>query len=154
MSDTDLAAAELADMLAKRALIKAAEPPPRLGEGVYPLVEPAQYHADPAPRPSLSASVATCLLNKTPFHAWMKHPRLTKEWRGEEDEETESNGPSRFGSLAHELLLKRGQGIVKIEQTQDAKGKSSSTRRATAHKETQRIRDEALQAGRNAVPRP
>lgn len=145
---TEEAAAQLADMLAKRATIKAEEPPRREGPGVYPDLTPAQYHADPAPRPSLSASVATCLINKTPFHAWMKHSRLTAEWREEDEKaEAESNSASRFGSVAHELLLGRGQGIHVIRETEDANGKVIAYPTHYLHKETKRIRDEAIARG-------
>ena len=34
-----------------------------------------EYHADPCPEPSLSASIAKIVVNKTPLHAWMRHPK-------------------------------------------------------------------------------
>jgi hypothetical protein len=38
----------------------------------------AEYLADPAPAPSLSAGIANTLLERSPWHAWNEHPRLGK----------------------------------------------------------------------------
>jgi hypothetical protein len=60
-----------------------------------------QYHADPAPQASLSASIAKILIEQSPLHAMMAHPRLNPNYEPEED--------SRFdlGSAAHAMLLER-----------------------------------------------
>ena len=34
----------------------------------------ADYHADPCEVPSLSASIASLLVNRSPFHAWSAIP--------------------------------------------------------------------------------
>ena len=34
------------------------------------------YHADPGETPTLSASIAKRIVNESPLHAWLKHPRL------------------------------------------------------------------------------
>ena len=39
------------------------------------------YHADPAPEPSLSSSVAKILVNLSPAHARIAHPRLNPDYR-------------------------------------------------------------------------
>lgn len=59
------------------------------------------YHADPAPQPSLSSSIAKILLEQSPRHAWLAHPRLNPNYVAEED--------SRFdlGTAAHAMLLER-----------------------------------------------
>lgn len=80
--------------------------------GFYPALSPGDYHADPAPAPSLSASIAIELVARTPFHAWAKHPRLNAEWRGRLGlDEPDSDRKRELGSVAHELLLGRGAGI-------------------------------------------
>ena len=61
------------------------------------------YHADPAPKPSLSASIARTLLDETPRHAWEKHPRLNPGASPEGTRRTD------LGSAAHALLLGRGR---------------------------------------------
>lgn len=66
----------------------------------------AEYLADPCERPSLTASIANCILTRSPAHARMLSPRLYAGFEREED--------SRFdlGSAAHRMLLERtGEGI-------------------------------------------
>ena len=68
------------------------------------------YHADPAPQPSLSSSVAQILLTQSPRHAWLAHPKLNPNYVAEED--------SRFdlGSAAHAMLLEGDDsGIVWVD---------------------------------------
>jgi hypothetical protein len=70
----------------------------------------AQYHADPSLKPSLSNSIAQILIDQSPAHAWLAHPRLNPNYMAEEN--------SRFdlGSAAHMMLLeKRVDGIVIID---------------------------------------
>jgi len=43
-----------------------------------------EYHADPAPVPSLSSSVGKVLLSETASHAWTCHPRLNPDFVPEE----------------------------------------------------------------------
>jgi hypothetical protein len=76
--------------------------------GIFNLPAEA-YHADPAPTPSLSCSIAKILVEQSPLHAWQAHPRLNPGFEREED--------SRFdlGSAAHMMLLeKREDGIVVV----------------------------------------
>lgn len=66
--------------------------------GVYDM--PAeQYHRDPAPAPSLSASIAQTLLDKSPRHAWLDHPRLNPS------AEHENKAEFDIGNAAHSLIL-------------------------------------------------
>src|SRR5215831_5713580 len=43
--------------------------------GVYAMPA-AQYHADPCPTPSLSASIIKLICLDSPAHAWTAHPKL------------------------------------------------------------------------------
>lgn len=69
----------------------------------------ADYHADPAPVPSLSSSIAAILVTRSPRHAWEAHPRLNPNYRPEEDQKFDR------GSAAHELLLGGSDSIVVVE---------------------------------------
>lgn len=60
-----------------------------------------EYHADPCDTPSLSQSIATILIQHSPAHAYLAHPRL-----GAQAEER-SEG-QELGTLMHALLLDRG----------------------------------------------
>ena len=55
-----------------------ARPPPRLCvPGIYDGVPEADYHADPCPEPSLSRSVMKLLIDLSPQHAYVAHPRVS-----------------------------------------------------------------------------
>lgn len=93
-----------------------------------------QYHADPAEMPSLSSSIAHILLEQSPLHAWLAHPRLNPHYKPEQD--------SRFdlGSAAHMMLLeRRSDRIVRVD---------ADDWRTKAAKEA---RDAAQAAGKYAV---
>jgi hypothetical protein len=76
--------------------------------GIYDIAE-ADYHADPTPAPSLSKSIAKTLLDETPRHAWMKHPRLNPEYV------SENKAIFDLGSAAHKLVLGAGAGLVVVD---------------------------------------
>lgn len=50
--------------------------PLRLECGIHHGIAAADYHADPAPRPSLSSGVARTILSHSLAHAYAEHPRL------------------------------------------------------------------------------
>ena len=66
--------------------------------GIYE-IPATEYHADPCPEPSLSASVARTLIDRSPLHAWMQHPKL-----GGQQEEKPAAKMS-LGSAAHSVIL-------------------------------------------------
>jgi hypothetical protein len=86
------------------------------------------YHADPAPEPSLSSSVAQVLIDRSPLHAWTAHPRLNPDY------EHEDNDRADLGSIAHKLLLHHGAEIRVIDakdwRTNDAKKQRDEAREA------------------------
>jgi len=75
-------------------------PVARLDTGLHAAVPEPVYHADPAPCPSLSSSLARTLLYESPAHAWLKHPRLRDTLRGER----ESTAAMTTGSIVHAFL--------------------------------------------------
>jgi hypothetical protein len=101
--------------------------------GIYTL-EAKDYHADPCPAPSLSASIALPLLHRSPRHAWSGHPRLN------------TKGASRtgrrdmdLGTAVHRLVLGRGPELHLID--------ADSYRTKAAQAE----RDEASAAGHQPI---
>jgi len=143
----EAAAASLVSAMLERMVAKQA--PRRVTEaGFYPDMSPADYHKDPAPAPSLSAGVGITLLTKTPFHAMMQHPRISAQWREDDAEEAEGYEARRaLGTVAHELLLGRGQGIHVINETQDAKGNVIPNPTGYTHAHTKKIRDKVMAQG-------
>lgn len=95
------------------------------GAGLYAGMREADYHADPAPLPSLSSGVASAFLTGTPASARLKHPRLNP------DLELDDNRSYDLGSIAHELVLGEGRGIVVIE-AEDWRTKAAKEERQRA----------------------
>lgn len=73
----------------------------------------ADYIRDPAPKPSLSASIAHILLSQSPRHAWLAHPRLNPQWTPEEAENMD------LGTIAHAKLLEGDESRVVIVEAAD-----------------------------------
>lgn len=95
--------------------------------GVYDLPE-AVYHADPCPEPSLSASLAGTLVEKSARHAWHKSRRLNPKF------EDDSNGAMDFGKAAHALMIEGDARVVIVEhddwRTNDAKAQRDAAKKA------------------------
>lgn len=94
--------------------------------GLYRMTE-AAYHADPAPAPSLSRSIAQKLILESPRHAFAAHPRLTKQ----SDSEDKNSRSRDIGSAAHALLLRQPTEIVVLEYD-DFKKKAAQEERTEA----------------------
>jgi hypothetical protein len=73
---------------------------PVLDVGIHLGISHEAYHADPAPEPSLSRSVAWMIARRSPIHGWLAHPRLNPDFKP-----AESNRGMDFGTLGHALLL-------------------------------------------------
>ncbi len=96
--------------------------------GIYTM--PAeQYHADPCPVPSLSNSIAKVLLDQSPKHAWMSHPKLNPHYQSDED--------SRFdlGSASHALLLEQSDANLVVIDAADWRTKAAKEARDAARAE-------------------
>lgn len=93
--------------------------------GLYDMPS-AAYHADPCPTPSLSASIAKIVWNKSPLHGWCAHPKNPKYAPSNE---------SKFdlGSAAHAVLLEGDRGILEIIDAPDWRTKDAKEKRDAAH---------------------
>ena len=100
----------------------------KLKPGLHLDVPAAEYHSDPCETPSLSSSIAKVMLEQTPAHAWLKHPRLNPRFTPSHDEKFD------LGSVVHELMLGRGGGIEIIDgadyRTKDARQRRDDARLA------------------------
>ena len=97
-----------------------------------PSMSERDYHADPAPSPSFSASLGKVILDQSPLHAYLAHPRLGGAKR-------EPTSAMEFGTLVHKLILGEGTSIVSV---------NADTWKTTA---ARTARDEARAAGKLAV---
>jgi hypothetical protein len=97
-----------------------------LAPGIYPDIPEAAYHADPAPEPSLSHSVAVELIERSPMHAWQKHPRLGG------GSEFEADSKMDIGKAIHAGLT-RTEAALAIVDADDWRTKAAKEQRAAAH---------------------
>lgn len=84
------------------------------------------YINDPAPEPSLNASIAHTLLTATPAHARMAHPRLTPQ------PERDDSSRLDLGTIAHGLLLEGDSSRVQVIEADDWKTKAAREQRDEA----------------------
>jgi hypothetical protein len=87
------------------------------------------YHADPCPVPSLSASIAQILCERSPAHAWQAHPRLNKDYEPEEATRLD------IGSAAHAIFLERRPELLAIIDASDWRTKAARESRDLARSE-------------------
>lgn len=80
-----------------------------MNQGFQHRLSAATYHADPAPQPSLSNSIAKILLDASPAKAWHSHPRLNQDFRRVEEDKFD------IGTAAHSILLEGMDNIVDCE---------------------------------------
>lgn len=94
--------------------------------GLHEVAE-RDYHRDPCPVPSLSASIAKLVLS-CPRKAWHAHPRLNPDW----SDDRESTNEQDFGSACHARVLGKGADVVVVDaknwQTNAAKNARAEAR--------------------------
>lgn len=67
--------------------------------GIYTMTA-EEYHADPAESPSLSNGAICTLLDQTPLHAWLAHPRLNPDVKPDDGTKQQD-----LGQVLHGMLL-------------------------------------------------
>jgi hypothetical protein len=95
--------------------------------GIYTLTG-AEYHADPAPQPSLSAGMANDLDKRSPLHCWTNSRRLNPDYVEYE------SATFDLGSAAHAMLLEGGTGVVWLDHD-DFRTKAAKEARDAARAE-------------------
>ena len=88
-----------------------------------------EYHADPAPVPSLSRSTIKELINHSAAHARFNHPRLNLAYQADD-----GGGKYDFGTASHSILLEGIDNVAVIE-ADDWKTKKAREDREEARKE-------------------
>lgn len=87
--------------------------------GIYTDVPAKDYYGDPAPVPSFTQSIGKILLEQSPAHARLEHPRLAPIQRimtamiDEPVEPAEKyNSAMAIGNAAHAMLIDRGRDVA------------------------------------------
>lgn len=90
--------------------------------GIYTDIDVETYFADPCIAPSLTQSVAKVLIEQSPAHAKLAHPRLTPPETAEEREPYVA--AQAIGNAAHAAMIGRGKTVFVAEfdswRTKDA----------------------------------
>lgn len=93
--------------------------------GVFPDVADADYRADPCPAPSVTQSLLKIVLDQSPAHARLEHPRLAPPREQDDAPAEKYDADKAIGNAAHAMILGRGKDIAEAEfnnfQTGDAK---------------------------------
>lgn len=97
-----------------------------LTQGIHDIPMSA-YLADPCPEPALSTTTVQLLVERSPRHAWLHHPRLGN---GDRDESSRAD----LGSAAHARLLGGDRAIVVVDaedwRTKEARKQRDDAREA------------------------
>jgi hypothetical protein len=107
--------------------------------GIYRDFPTADYFADPTPEPSFTQSLAKILIEQSPLHAFMAHPRLTVPSADEDDAGEKYDKAKAIGNAAHALMLHRGKTMA-IGDFDSWRGKIP-----------QAFKDEAVSAGKEPI---
>lgn len=100
--------------------------------GIYPDMDSAIYFGDPCDEPSLSQSLAKIILDHSPLHAKLEHPRLAPV-AAEDDEAEKYVKAQAIGNAAHKMILGRGKEIDILDYN-DFRTKESKLARDLAEK--------------------
>lgn len=91
------------------------------------------YFADPCKAPSLSQSIAKVLIEQSPAHARMEHPRLRPP-PFSDDEPAEKYEPAKaIGNAAHAMMIGRGKDICEAKFDNWMKGDAKKFRDDPEH---------------------
>jgi PDDEXK-like uncharacterized protein DUF3799 len=98
--------------------------------GIYPDISADDYFADPLPAPSLTQSIAKVLIEASPAHARLLHPRLRPPVTDDDVPEAYSKAKA-IGSAAHAIMLGRGKAVA-IGAFDDWRTKAAQTFKTVA----------------------
>jgi hypothetical protein len=84
-----------------------------------------QYHSDPCPEPSLSASIATIISQHSPKHAWFAQRRLNPDF-------AEKSSPAfDFGRAMHAAVLEPEKEIIQLVEAEDWRTKDAREQKSS-----------------------
>lgn len=85
-----------------------------LEAGIHLDVPPSDYFADPCAEPSLTQSIAKILIERSPAHARLEHPKLCPPVT-DDDEPEKYVAAQAIGNAAHAIMIGRGRDIAEGE---------------------------------------
>lgn len=119
--------------------------------GIYRDMDSATYFGDPCEEPSLSQSIAKIILDHSPLHAKLAHPRLVPPVADDDEVEKEKYVKAQaIGNAAHKMLLARGKEIDVLEYN-DFRTKEAKLARDLAEKAGRTVILEKHMSGAEAM---
>lgn len=104
-----------------------------------------QYHSDPAPEVSLSASMSKILLSESPLKAWFSHPRLNPNYRAEPESKFD------LGTAAHAVLLENDASKIVIIDPEKYPSKKGTIPEGWTNNAIRAARDQAYATGKTPL---
>lgn len=98
------------------------------GAGIFRGCDVAAYHNDPCAEPSLSQSLAKVLIDRSPLHAAIAHPRLTVQDIPDDEAAEKYVKAKAIGDATHMLLIERGKNLVVIDADSFRSDKAKTAR--------------------------
>lgn len=83
--------------------------------GIFYDVPDADYRADPCPLPSLTQSLCKILLEKSPAHARLEHPRLCPPSASDDEPAEKYDSARAIGDAGHAMMIGRGKDIAEAD---------------------------------------
>lgn len=113
-----------------------------LEPGIYYDLPEESYHADPAPGFSLSAGLIKVLLNESPRHAYMAHPKLNP------NKEPDNRAIFDIGKAAHSLILRDPKDFAVIDPKDYPAESNGNIPDGWGNKAIRAARDNAYSSGK------
>jgi hypothetical protein len=82
--------------------------------GLYHDMDSEAYFADCCPQPSLTQSLCKILIEQSPLHAKLAHPKLAPPAEGDEDPEKYDKARA-IGNAAHAIMIRRGKKLAIVD---------------------------------------
>jgi hypothetical protein len=83
-----------------------------ISAGIFRDLPADVYFADPCVEPSFTQSLAKILIEQSPLHAKLAHPRLAPPKAEDEEDDEKYDKAKAIGNAAHALMLGRGKAIA------------------------------------------
>lgn len=104
-----------------------------------------KYHAGICPEPELSTGIIKRLINQTPYHAWLSHPKLNKSLKRKVSNEFD------LGTAAHSMLLENDNSNIVVLRPENYLAKNGNVPRGFTNDAIRAARDNARAEGKIPV---
>jgi hypothetical protein len=108
-------------------------------------ISASEYHAGICPEPELSTGIIKHLINRTPYHAWLSHPKLNKSIKHMVSTEFD------LGTAAHSMLLENDSSNIVVLRPENHLAKNGNVPKGYTNDAIRAARDDARASGKIPV---